>query len=318
MDTVRGMRQRRLGTSGLTVSTLGLGTLTWGDAVDHDTAGDLLVAFHEAGGTLVDTAPTYGDGLAELWLGELLTSAVPRENLVVVSKAGLHWHTGQRQIDSSRRGMLRSLDASLQRLRTDHVDVWLAHVWDPQVPLEETLGALEYAVQSGRARYVGVSNYWGWQAARAFSILEQARIPLLMAQIESSLLARAMDEVLAAGSGLGFGVVGWAPLGRGVLTGKYRHGIPADSRAASRSFPGFSERFLTDRHRGIVEAAYTAARGLDVPAASVALAWARDRDGMSAVLSGPRTLGQLRTAIDADSLTLPGEVRSALDDVSLG
>ena len=296
------MRQRRLGTSGLTVSTLGLGTLTWGDAVDHDTAGDLLVAFHEAGGTLVDTAPTYGDGLAELWLGELLTSAVPREDLVVVSKAGLHWHTGQRQIDSSRRGMLRSLDASLQRLRTDHVDVWLAHVWDPQVPLEETLGALEYAVQS----------------ARAFSILEQARIPLLMAQIESSLLARAMDEVLAAGSGLGFGVVGWAPLGRGVLTGKYRHGIPADSRAASRSFPGFSERFLTDRHRGIVEAAYTAARGLDVPAASVALAWARDRDGMSAVLSGPRTLGQLRTAIDADSLTLPGEVRSALDDVSLG
>ena len=140
------MQQRRVGRSGLSVSALGLGTLTWGTAVDHDTAGDLLTAFHAAGGTLVDTAPTYGDGLAELWLGELVTGTVPRADLVIVSKAGLHWHTGERRVDTSRRGMLGSLDASLQRLRTDYVDVWLAHVWDPQVPLAETLGALELSL----------------------------------------------------------------------------------------------------------------------------------------------------------------------------
>lgn len=312
------MQQRRVGRSGLSVSALGLGTLTWGTAVYHDTAGDLLTAFHAAGGTLVDTAPTYGDGLAELWLGELVTGTVPRADLVIVSKAGLHWHTGERRVDTSRRGMLGSLDASLQRLRTDYVDVWLAHVWDPQVPLAETLGALEYAVQSGRARYVGVSNYRAWQTARAYSLLEQARIPLMVNEIEHSLVERGMDDVLAAGLDLGFGVFGWAPLGRGVLTGKYRHGIPADSRAASTNFPGFQSRFLTDRRRGLVEAVHTAARGLDVPAAAVALAWARDREGMSAVLSGPRTLGHLQGAIEADSLSLPGEVRAALDDVSRG
>ncbi|HNV15903.1 MAG TPA: aldo/keto reductase, partial [Dermatophilaceae bacterium] len=185
------MLSRHLGRSGLAVSRLGLGTLTWGVEVDEEGARDQLTAFVAAGGTLVDTAHGYGAGAAETMLGTLLKArAVPREDLVLVTKAGIRQEGDRRIVDVSRRGLLRELDGSLARLGTDHVDVWLAHAWSDSVPLEETLGALEYAVSSGRARYVGVSNYSGWQTARAFSLLESARIPLVANEIEHSLLHR--------------------------------------------------------------------------------------------------------------------------------
>jgi len=312
------MLSRHLGRSGLAVSRLGLGTLTWGVEVDEEGARDQLTAFVAAGGTLVDTAHGYGAGSAETMLGTLLKArAVAREDLVLVTKAGIRQEGDRRIVDVSRRGLLRELDGSLARLGTDHVDVWLAHAWSDSVPLEETLGALEYAVSSGRARYVGVSNYSGWQTARAFSLLESARIPLVANEIEHSLLHRDGEhEVLPAAQALGFGVLAWAPQGRGILTGKYRGGIPPQSRAASRVFPRFLERYLDERAVSISDAVVTAARGLDVPPSQVALAWARDTPGVSAVLVGARTLTQLQTALGSEAIDLPGPVRDALDDVS--
>lgn len=172
-------------------------------------------------------------------------------------------------------------------------------------------------MSSGRARYVGISNYSGWQTARAFSVLESARIPLVANEIEHSLLHRdAEHEVLPAAQALGFGVLSWAPLGRGILTGKYRGGIPPQSRAASRVFPRFLDRYLDERAVAITEAVITAARGLDVPPAQVALAWARDTPGVSSVIVGARTVTQLQAALGSESLDLPGPVRDALDDVS--
>ena len=311
------MQTRRLGRSGLTVSRLGLGTLTWGRGVDDDGAREQLSTFVEAGGTLVDTAHSYGDGQAETWLGGFLGTVVPRQDLVIVTKAGLVAGPTGALVDPSRRALLAGLEESLRRLRTDHVDLWLAHAWCPDVPLEETIGALEYAARSGRARYVGVSNFGGWQVARAFSLLERAGVPLVADEVELSLVAReAEQEVLPAAAELGFGVLAWAPLGHGVLTGKYRGSMPPQSRATSRHFPGFVQRFLDTRSVALTDALVTAARGLDVPPAHVALAWVRDLPEVGAALVGARTPTQLLTALHSEQLVLPAQIRAALDDIS--
>jgi aryl-alcohol dehydrogenase-like predicted oxidoreductase len=212
---------------------------------------------------------------------------------------------------------MSQLETSLRRLGTDHVDLWLVHTWSDDVPLSETLSALEWAAASGRARYVGVSNYTGWQSARAFSVLESARIPMVANEIEYSLVCRTPEhEVTPAATSLGFGLLPWSPLGRGVLTGKYRHGIPSGSRAASTDFPGFAERFLDEQTARVADAVARAARGLAAKPAEVALAWVRDRPGVAAPIVGARTPAQLRSALASLELTLPSEIVAALDDVS--
>jgi aryl-alcohol dehydrogenase-like predicted oxidoreductase len=215
--------------------------------------------------------------------------------------------------------VLDALDGSLQRLGTDHVDLWQVHTWSGDVALEETLAALDTAVATGRARYVGISNYNGWQTGRAVT-WQQAwpgRAPIVSTQMEYSLLQRGIErEVLPAAVSLGLGLLPWSPLGRGVLTGKYRGGIPADSRAASPHFASFVEKFLDGRARRIVDAVATAADGLEATPVEVALAWVRDAPGVTAPILGARTAAQLRGSLTAEGLVLPAEIRSALDDVS--
>ncbi|MDC5697487.1 aldo/keto reductase [Intrasporangium calvum] len=309
--------QRRVGTSGLRVTPLALGTMTWGNSVDRHEATDHVRAFLDAGCQLVDTAYGYGGGDAETCLGDMLDKLVPRDDLVICTKAGIHRVADERRVDVSRRGLMHQLDASLQRLRTDHVDLWLVHSWSDEVPLTETLSALEWAVATGRARYVGVSNYSGWQATRAFSLLEQSRVPLVVNEIQYSLVERSAErELLPAAESLGFGILAWSPLGRGVLTGKYRSGVPAGSRATSPDFPAFAERFLDEHSMRVSEAVVMAARGLGVSPSEVALAWVRDRPAVTAPIVGARTSAQLRTALTSLELTLPPEIVDALEDVS--
>jgi aryl-alcohol dehydrogenase-like predicted oxidoreductase len=212
---------------------------------------------------------------------------------------------------------MNQLDTSLERLGTHYVDLWLVHTWSDTAPVEETLSALEWAVTSGRARYVGVSNYSGWQSAHAATLMSGGRVPLVANEVEYSLLNReAEDEVADAATALGLGLLPWSPLGRGVLTGKYRHGVPADSRAASREHGGFTSRYLDDDSAQVVDAVAIAARGLGVSPTEVALAWVRDRPGVVAPIVGARTTAQLRTALASEQLELPDELVSALDDVS--
>lgn len=311
------MHLRRLGSSGLLVSPLALGTMTWGHSVDEHDARDHVRAFVAAGGNLVDTAYGYGGGDAECILGSVLGSAVSREDVVICTKAGISRVDGLRTVDISRRGLMRQLEASLGRLGTDHVDLWLVHAWDDDVPLEETLSALEWAVTSGRARYVGVSNHGGWQSARAATLMEASRHRLVANEVEYSLVHRSPEaEVLPAAQALGLGVLAWSPLGRGVLTGKYRHGIPAGSRAASPDFPHFAERFLDAHSVRVAEAVAMAARGLGVSATETALAWVRDRPAVAAAIVGVRTDAQLRAALASVDLVLPEEIVEALEDVS--
>lgn len=317
------MEQRAVGHSGLLVSRLGLGTLTWGRDTDEHEAADQLRAFVDAGGTLVDTAASYGDGASEAVLGALLEGRVGREEVVVCTKAGVVRRAGAQEVDTSRRAMLAALDGSLRRLRTDHVDLWLAQAWHEDVPLAETLSALEHAVRTGRARYVGFANYCGWQTARAATLLDAGTAGgpggtvAVATQVELSLVQRGAErEVLPAAAALGLGVLAWSPLGRGVLTGKYRSGTPADSRAASPHLSGFVGAYLDGTSRRVVDAVVTAADGLGRSPVEVALAWVRDTRGVSSALVGARTAAQLRASLASEAITLPQEIRRALAEVS--
>lgn len=313
------MQQRSLGATGLRVSRLGLGTMTWGRDTDEHEARDQLVSFVEAGGTLVDTAAAYADGHSEELLGSLLGDVVDRDDVVLATKAGLGLRKGKLRVDTSRGRLLSTLDASLRRLGVDHVDLWQVHTWHDGVPLEETLSALELAVSSGRASYVGISNYAGWQTAQAatWQRAVPGRTVLASTQVEYSLLNRGIEhEVLPAAEANGLGVLAWSPLGRGVLTGKYRTGTPADSRAATSQFSSFVGAYLEDRSAGVVEAVCRAAEGLDLSPLQVALAWVRDRPGVTAPVVGARTAAQLASALATEDVVLPGEITAALDDVS--
>lgn len=315
------MQQRYVGASGLQVSRLALGTMTWGKDTDEHEARDQLTAFVEAGGTTLDTAAGYTDGRSEELIGSLLGDVVRRDEVVLATKAGIWRRGGERVTDTSRGALLRGLDTSLKRLGTDHVDLWQVHIWTDQVPLEETLGALDHAVSSGRASYVGISNYTGWQTARAVTLQEavHGRAPIVSTQVEYSLVNRRIErEVLPAIDALGLGVFPWSPLGRGVLTGKYRTGTPSDSRAASPVFAGFVEAYLDDHSRGIVEAVCRAADGLGWTPLEVALVWVRDSPGVTAPVVGARTAAQLKVALGSEAKVLPAEIRGALDDVSGG
>jgi len=312
------MQRRAVGRSGLNVSRMCLGTMTWGRDTDEHEARAQLAVFVEAGGDFIDTADVYGDGDSERLLGRILADTGSREELVIATKA-VGVTGGERRRDASRRHLLKALEDSLQRLGTDHVDLWQMHAWDRQTPLEETLATLDEAVRSGKARYVGISNYSGWQTAQAatWQAAVPGRVPVVTTQIEYSLLARGVErEVVPAAEAFGMGLLPWSPLGRGVLTGKYRNGTPADSRGASSHFGGFVQPYLDDRANGIVDAVITAAHGLQVAPLEIALAWIRDRRGVVAPIVGARTAAQLRAALASEALELPDEISAALDEVS--
>ena len=313
------MEKRRAGMSGLALSRLGLGTMTWGRDTDEIEAADQCRAFLDAGGNFIDTASTYGDGDSERVIGGLIGTLFNRDEVVIATKAGIGFADGVRKVDASRHSLIAELDRSLSRLGTDFVDVWHVHAWDDATPLDDTLSALDYAYTTGRARYVGISNYSGWQIALAATKQHSnsMKAPLTTVQNEYSLLNRvAESEILDAAEECGLGFLAWAPLARGVLTGKYRKGVPSDSRGAAPHFAKHIEPYLDGRSTRIVEAVVVAAEGLGYSPLEVALAWVRDAPGVTTSLIGARTGAQLRGVLKSEEIALPDIVRSALNDVS--
>jgi aryl-alcohol dehydrogenase-like predicted oxidoreductase len=310
------MEMRKAGSTGLTLSRLGLGTMTWGRDTDEHEAADQARAFLDAGGNFFDTAAVYGAGDSEKVIGGLVGSLFKREEVVIATKGGITFVDGVRTVNTSRGALLSELDFSLKRLGTEYVDLWQIHTWDEHTPLDDTLAALETAYQSGRARYVGISNFSGWQSSRAIT-KQELKAPIATLQNEYSLLNREIEnEVLPCAIALNVGVLAWSPLGRGVLTGKYRNGVPSDSRGASPHFAGFVEPYLDERAQRIVDAVQVAADGLGYSPLEVALAWVRDAIGVTSAIVGARTGAQLRGILRSEEISLPAVVRQALDEVS--
>ena len=313
------MELRRAGGTGLDISRLGLGTMTWGRDTDEHEAADQCRAYIEAGGNLIDTAATYGDGDSERVIGGLIGTLFNRDEIVLATKAGISFTNGERNIDVSRHGLIAQLEKSLTRLGTDYIDLWQIQAWDSNIPLEDTLSALDFAYSSGKARYVGISNYSGWQSARAITLQEShsMKAPIATMQNEYSLLNRSVEEeILESASQLGVGFLAWSPLGRGVLSGKYRNGTPSDSRGASPHFAHFIDPYLDERSSRIVDAVCVAAQGLGYSPLEVALSWVRDAPGVTSAIIGARTGAQLRGALTTEQIILPDIVREALNDIS--
>lgn len=308
------MQQRYVGNSGLRASALSLGTMSWAQETDEQDATELLRTFVDAGGTLIDTAASYSDGRAEALLGAMVGDVVSRTELVISTKAGVSTSDSRWSVDTSRNAMLSGLDASLARLGTDYVDIWFVDAWDANVPLEETLSALEFGLSSGRARYAGISNFTGWQTAKAAAV---AGFPLVASQSEYSLLQRMPEqELIPAIEDAGLGLMAWAPLGRGVLSGKYRGHIPADSRAAHKRLAMYVEPYLGQTASQVVEAVSMAALGLGRTSVDVSLSWLLAQHGVATAIVGPRTALQLKEILDSQLTPLPVEISRALDDVS--
>ena len=313
------MELRRAGGTGLDISRLGLGTMTWGRDTDEHEAADQCRAYIEVGGNFIDTAATYGDGDSERVIGGLIGTLFNRDEIVLATKAGISFTNGERNIDVSRHGLIAQLEKSLTRLGTDYIDLWQIQAWDSHIPLEDTLSALDFAYSSGKARYVGISNYSGWQSARAITLQEShsMKAPIATMQNEYSLVNRSVEEeILESASQLGVGFLAWSPLGRGVLSGKYRNGTPSDSRGASPHFAHFIDPYLDERSSRIVDAVCVAAQGLGYSPLEVALSWVRDAPGVTSAIIGARTGAQLRGALTTEQIILPDIVREALNDIS--
>jgi aryl-alcohol dehydrogenase-like predicted oxidoreductase len=313
------MRTAHVGGSDLTVSRLGLGTMSWGAGTPVSEVVPMLKTFIAAGGNLIDTAAAYGFGEVESLIGRLLAHTVSRADLVIATKSGFVLRGGQRVIDNSRATLLADLAGSLRRLGTDYVDLWQVHAWGA-TPLEETLSAADQAVARGMARQVGVSNFVGWQVAQAATWQAARRAaPVVSAQAEYSLLARRAElELIPCLADLGLGFFPWSSLGRGVLTGKYARVVPPGSRGDDPAMAWFVEQYFDPESAGIVQGVITAAQGLELTPAQVALAWVRDAPGVTAPLVGPRTAAHLAELLRTDAIDLPDAITAALDDVSGG
>ncbi|MFD9698095.1 aldo/keto reductase [Lentzea sp. NPDC059081] len=311
------MKKRALPHSDIEVSRLGLGTSTWGFSGSDDDSLAQLRSYADAGGTLIETANIYGQGESERIIGRALSREFRRDDFVIATKAGLVIGKPP-TVDASKPRMLAELENSLRNLQVDHVDLWLVHIWDQHVPIEETLSAIDTAVAAGKVRAAGLCNYSGWQTSQAATIQRvRGATPISAVEVEYSLLQRGIDrEVRPAAKALGIGVLPWAPLGRGVLTGKYLHGVPDEKRSSGLYRWYVSQYAENPELAGIVTEVVDCARELGASPIEVSLAWVRDRPGVCAPLVGARTAQQLTASLSSEALELPAEITERLDKIS--
>ena len=317
------MEYRVLGRSGLKVSVLTLGTMTFGGkgpfakvgATDAEGAHRMVDLCLDAGINFYDTADVYSNGLSEEIVGAAIEGR--RDQLLIASKARFPMGEGPNDRGLSRHHLIQACEASLKRLGTDRIDLYQLHEWDGLTPLEETLEALRHLVDSGKVRYVGASNFSGWHLMKALGISERDRLPRFISQqIHYTLEAReAEQELVPITLDQGLGILVWSPLAGGLLSGKYRRGKPhPDGRLLQewKEPPIYDEPRLYD----IVDALVAIGEARNVSPAQVALAWLLGRPGVTSVVIGARTEEQLKQNLGAGDLKLGAEERARLDKVS--
>jgi aryl-alcohol dehydrogenase-like predicted oxidoreductase len=318
------MEYRLLGSSGCAVSTLALGTLTFGNETDQSTSFSQLDRFTEAGGNLVDSADVYADGRAEEIIGRWLAARPGRREVVVLATKG-RFPTDENPNGHglSRRHLSLALDASLRRLNVETIDLYQVHAWDPLTPLEETLRFLDDAVRAGKINYVGLSNFTGWQLQKAVDIAEfrGLSVPVSM-QPQYNLLARAVEwEIAPACEATGLGMLAWSPLASGWLTGKYQRDqpSPAGTRVVENADEGmriWNQHGQSEQTWQVLDVVRKVAEGRGVSLAQVAIAWVMARPAISSVILGARSMDQLTDNMAAAELKLTAEETQLLDEAS--
>jgi aryl-alcohol dehydrogenase-like predicted oxidoreductase len=314
---------RFLGRTGLKVSDLCLGAMTFGREATEATSVQMLNRFVEAGGNFIDTADVYTRGVSEEIVGRWLLSR-KRDDLIIATKVRFTMGDGPNDVGLSRKHIMSAVDASLKRLRTDYIDLYQVHCWDKWTPLEETLSTLDKLVQSGKVRYVGVSNFTGWQLQKAVDLSQrhgweqftclQPLYNLLDREIELELVDVCLNE--------GLGIIPWSPLRGGWLSGKYKRGMTAPAegtRVESAEKFGWSEswsKYNTDHTWNVIDELHAVAGELGRSPAQVALNWVMSKPGVTAPIIGARTMEQLDDNIAASGWALSADHMARLDKAS--
>src|SRR5215212_2977972 len=319
------MEYRKLGRSGCAVSTLALGTMTFGNESDEQVSHAQLDRFLEVGGTLVDTADVYTRGVSEEIIGRWLAKQPPeiRGQVVLATKGRFAMGEGPNDLGLSRKHLRDALDGSLRRLGVDHVDLYQVHAFDAHTPLDETLRFLDDAVRAGKIAYVGLSNYTGWQVQKVVDLADFRGFarPVTL-QPQYNLLVREIEwEIVPACESTGLGLLPWSPLGGGWLTGKYRRderptGATRLGENPDRGVEAYDRRSSVERTWDVVDAVRDVAKEREASMAQVALAWLVDRPMMTSVILGARTMDQLRDNLGAADLHLDAEETARLDAAS--
>lgn len=319
-----------LGRTGLRVSRLALGTMTFGTengwGCDRVTARSMFDAYLASGGNFIDSADIYTHGTAETWLGEFMAESSTRDQVVLATKYSFNHQNPQGNPNAAgngRKNLMRAVDASLTRLKTDYIDVYYLHAWDGITPAEEVLRTMNHLIQVGKIRHWALSDVPAWYAARMATMAHcHALEGPCAVQLEHSLVQRGIDyEFPSMCQELGMGLVAWSPLGSGLLTGKYQPNIEAQSQSAGRikttasvATPALNK--LTAHNWEIVATLESIAKAVEQPMAQVAINWLSGRPALSSVILGATQLEQLQSNLSALNFELPAELSAQLDQVS--
>jgi aryl-alcohol dehydrogenase-like predicted oxidoreductase len=317
------MKMRFMGKTGLLVSELCLGTMTFGRESTEETSCQMLDHFIGAGGNFIDTADVYAEGRSEEILGRWLPGKT-RDELVIATKVRFRKGPGANDIGLSRKHILEGVEASLRRLHTDYIDLYQVHCWDNRTPLEETLSTLDHLVKSGKVRYVGASNFTGWQLQKAIDLCRQMGWEAFTClQAQYNLLVRTMEwELTDVCVNEGLGVIPWSPLRGGWLSGRYRRGMtapPVETRVETASKMGWGEsweNYNNETTWKILDVLLAVANEVNKSPAQVALRWLLQRPEVTAPIIGARTLDQLKNNLGAAGWILDSKHLHQLNKVS--
>ncbi|WP_224363605.1 aldo/keto reductase [Hyalangium versicolor] len=317
-----------LGRSGLRVSPLALGTLTFGTdgargswGTNKETSRAVFDRYLAAGGNFIDTAELYTHGTSEAMLGEFISEARARDRVVLTTKFAYSLEPGNPNASGNgRKNMIRAVEASLRRLRTDYIDLYLLHTWDRITPAEEVVRAFDDLVRAGKIRYAGLSDVPAWYAARVQTLAEaHSQAPFINIQLQYSLIERSIEpEFVPLAQSLGMGITAWSPLGLGLLSGKYRpgeSGVQGFGRLM-KDATAQQLRLFSERNWRVVATLESVAKQVERSMAQVALNWVATQPGIGSVILGASSVAQLEDNLAALDFELPAELRRQLDQVS--
>ncbi|QDU34748.1 General stress protein 69 [Poriferisphaera corsica] len=316
------MEYRILGRTGIRVSPLTLGTMTYGSTTSQDEADKIVATSIDAGINLIDTANVYNTGISEQFVGKAIAKTGLREHIVLATKCHGNMFKDQplnpNRWGNSRRQIIQQCEASLTRLNTDYIDLYQIHRPDPHCPIDETMRALDDLVRSGKVRYIGCSTFAAWQLVESLWVSEKLSLNRFVTeQPPYNLLDRRIErELIPACQHYGLGILPWSPLAGGFLTGKYtrQNTSPKDARYTNSQNPRVNE-LMSERCFDAIEKLQELARQKDTSLTTLSLAWCMNQPGITSPIIGPRTLEQLIDNLSALNLSITDADREAIDSI---